>query len=174
MNIHAPGEAVRRREEILRIVRESSVASQEELLKLLRKCGFRVTQPTLSRDVRELGLAKTPSGYVVPEEISPLPAPVAFIPRDRREAKLDHLIASSVLSAHAAGNLVVIRTPVAAAQPVASALDGAQLDGVLGTIGGDDTIFVACATPADAAALARHVHQIAGLSPERPRRQTRV
>ena len=173
MNIHAPGEAVRRRDEILRIVRESSVASQEELLKLLRKSGFRVTQPTLSRDVRELGLAKTPAGYVVPEELA-LPAPIAFVPRDRREAKLDHLIASSVLSAQVAGNLVVLRTPVAAAQPVASALDGAQLDGVLGTIGGDDTIFVACATPADAIALARHVQQIAGLSPERPRRHTRV
>jgi transcriptional regulator of arginine metabolism len=174
MHIHAHGEAVRRRDEILRIVRENSVSSQEELLKLLRKSGFKVTQPTLSRDVRELGLAKTPAGYVIPEELSALPAPVAFIPRDRREAKLDQLIANSVLSAQAAGNLVVIRTPVAAAQPVASALDGAQLDGVLGTIGGDDTIFVACSTPADATALARHVHQIAGLSPERPRRHTRA
>jgi transcriptional regulator of arginine metabolism len=174
MNIHAPGEAVRRREEIHRIVRETSVASQDELLGLLRKRGFKVTQPTLSRDVRELGLAKTPAGYVIPEELSALPAPVAFVPRDRREARLDQLIANSVVSAKVAGNLVVIRTPVAAAQPVASALDGAQLDGVLGTIGGDDTIFVACATPADAAALARHVQQIAGLSPERPRRQTRA
>jgi len=174
MNIHAPGEAVRRREEILRIVRENSVPSQEELLGLLRTRGFKVTQPTLSRDVRELGLAKTPAGYVVPEEISPLPAPVAFIPRERREARLDHLLASSVLSAQAAGNLVVIRTPVAAAQPVASALDGAQLDGVLGTIGGDDTIFVALATPAHALALVRHVQSVAGLTPARPRRQTRA
>src|SRR3954454_1351501 len=174
MNIHAPGEAVRRREEILRIVRETSVASQDGLLKLLRKSGFRVTQPTLSRDVRELGLAKTPAGYFVPEEISPLPAPIAFVPRDRREARLDHLIASSVVSAQAAGNLVVLRTPVAAAQPVASALDGARLDGVLGTIGGDDTIFVACASAQDATAFARHVQQIAGLSPERPRRHTRA
>src|SRR5438874_1558389 len=111
MHIHAHGEAVRRRDEILRIVRENSVSSQEELLKLLRKSGFRVTQPTLSRDVRELGLAKTPAGYVIPEELSALPAPVAFIPRVRREAKLDQLIANSVLAAQAAGNLVVIRTP---------------------------------------------------------------
>jgi len=77
-----------------------------------------------------------------------------------------------VLSAQAAGNLVVIRTPVAAAQPVASALDAAQLDGVLGTIGGDDTIFVALASPDDAIALARHVQQVAGLTPaaRRPKR----
>src|SRR4051812_21573232 len=155
MNIHAPGEAVRRREEILRIVRETSVASQDGLLKLLRKSGFRVTQPTLSRDVRELGLAKTPAGYVVPEEISPLPAPIAFVPRDRREARLDHLIASSVVSAQAAGNLVVIRTPVAAAQPVASALDGARLVGGLRTIGGDGPVFLARAPPPDPAAVSR-------------------
>jgi len=163
MNIHSPGEAVRRRDEILRIVRETSVASQEELLKLLQKRGFKVTQPTLSRDVRELGLAKTPAGYVIPEELRALPAPVAFIPRDRREAKLDHLIASSVISAQAAGNLVIIRTPVAAAQPVASALDGAQLDGVLGTIGGDDTIFVAFRTPSAASAFSERVRRTIGI-----------
>jgi transcriptional regulator of arginine metabolism len=167
MNNHAPGEAVRRREEILRIVREISVQSQDALLGHLRKRGFRVTQPTLSRDVRELGLAKTPSGYVAPEELS-APAPVAmFIPRERREARLDHLIRDSVLSAVAAGNLVVIKTPAASAQPLASALDAASLEGVLGTVGGDDTIFVALTTPTTAASLARHVQQIAGLLPAR-------
>src|ERR1041385_4169220 len=87
MNIHSPGEAVRRRDEILRIVRETSVTSQEELLRLLQKRGFKVTQPTLSRDVRELGLAKTPAGYVIPEELTALPAPVAFIPRQQRGAE---------------------------------------------------------------------------------------
>ncbi len=172
MNIHAPGEAVRRREEILGIVRETSVSSQDALLGLLKKRGFRVTQPTLSRDIRELGLAKTPAGYMIPQELANTAAPIAFVPRDLRESRLDHLLASSVLSAQVAGNLVVIRTPVAAAQPVASALDAAQLDGVLGTIGGDDTIFVALASPDDAAALARHVQHVAGLTPasRRPKR----
>ncbi len=172
MNIHAPGEAVRRREEILGIVRDNSVSSQDELLGLLKKRGYRVTQPTLSRDIRELGLAKTPAGYVIPQELAQAATPVAFVPRDRRESRLDHLLASSVLSAQAAGNLVVLRTPVAAAQPVASALDAAQLDGVLGTIGGDDTIFVALASPDAAHALARHVQHVAGLTPasRRPKR----
>ena len=58
MNIHAHGDGLRRRDEILRIVGEQSVHSQDELLALLKKRGFRVTQPTLSRDLRELGVAK--------------------------------------------------------------------------------------------------------------------
>src|SRR5437764_1380456 len=64
MNIHAHGDGLRRRDEILRIVGEMSVHSQDELLALLKKRGFKVTQPTLSRDLRELGVAKSPNGYV--------------------------------------------------------------------------------------------------------------
>src|SRR6185436_6928445 len=118
MNIHSHGDAMRRREEILRIVRRTPVHSQDELLAELRGHGFRVTQPTLSRDLRELGLVKTPAG---------------------------------------------------AAQPLASAIDTTPLDDVLGTIGGDDTIFVAFRTPAAASAFARRIHDIAGLNPERRR-----
>ena len=62
-------------------------------------------------------------------------------------------------------NLVVIKTPPAGAQPLASAMDAAALDDVLGTVGGDDTIFVALRTPAAASAFARHLQNIAGISP---------
>jgi transcriptional regulator of arginine metabolism len=157
MNIHS------RREEILRIVRETAVASQDELLHLLRKRGFVVTQPTLSRDVRELGLAKTPNGYVLPgvTQIAP------YVAQERRDARLEQLIREFVSSCEAAGNLVVIKTPAASAQPVASAIDGAELHDVLGTVGGDDTIFIAFRHPSSAAAFARRVHTIAGLRPRR-------
>lgn len=154
---------MRRREEILRIVRESSVHSQDELLTELRTRGFTVTQPTLSRDLRELGLVKTPQGYVSPGTI----APVATFPREHR---FEHLVRDTVISADAAMNLVVIKTPVAAAQPLASAIDATPIDGALGTIGGDDTIFIAFRTPDAAAAFARRLHDIAGLRPEQPRR----
>ena len=168
MNIHAHGDAARRREEILRIVRATPVHSQDELLAELRGHGFQVTQPTLSRDLRELGLVKTPAGYVEPDAISM--APVAtFTPRESREHRLEQLIHDSVVFAEAAGNLVVIKTPVAAAQPLASAIDTTPLDDVLGTIGGDDTIFVALRTPAAAASFARRIHAIAGLTPEHRR-----
>jgi len=170
MNIHASGgDALRRRGTILDIVRQHSVHSQEELLTLLGKRGFRVTQPTLSRDLRELGLAKTPAGYVAPGEIG-LPAPTPIFARDRREERLNHLLRDFVLSAEAAGHLVVIRTPAASAQPVASALDGAALADVLGTVGGDDTIFVALKTAEAATTFARHVRQTANLGgARRPR-----
>jgi|SRR4051812_20574508 transcriptional regulator of arginine metabolism len=160
-----------RREEILKVIRESSVHSQEELLSLLKKRGFSVTQPTLSRDMKELGLAKTPSGYVAPADLATVTPIAAFVPRERREERLNQLLRDSVTSAEAAMNLVVIKTPPAAAQPVASALDAADLEGVVGTIGGDDTIFVALVSPEAAARLTKHIHQTAGIG---PRRRTRA
>lgn len=162
------GEATRRREEILRIVRESTVHSQDELLHTLRKRGFTVAQPTLSRDLRDLGLAKTPSGYMIPgENVAPT---LAFTPRENREHRLEQLIRDAVISAEAALNLVVIKTPTAAAQPVASAIDATPADDQLGTVAGDDTIFVAFRTASSAAAFARRLHTIAGLTPERRHR----
>jgi len=164
---------MRRREEILRIVRDTPVHSQDELLAQLGKRGVKVTQPTLSRDLRELGLVKTAGGYVAPSVVT-APSPVAtFVPRDVTVSRFEHLVRDFVVSAEAAGNLVVIKTPPAAAQPVASAIDTTRVDDdVLGTIGGDDTIFVAFRTPASASAFARRVQHIAGLTPQ-PRRASR-
>jgi transcriptional regulator of arginine metabolism len=164
MNIHASGDVLRRREEILSIVRQTAVHSQDELLDALRRRGFRVTQPTLSRDLRELGLIKTPNGYVSPESLAPLAPVAAFTPRESREHRFEQLVRDSVLSAEAAGNLVVVKTPVAAAQPVASAIDALQFEGAMGTIGGDDTIFIAFRTPAAANRFATRVQQLAGIS----------
>lgn len=156
---------MRRREEVLRIVRETTVHSQDDLLGLLKRRGFNVTQPTLSRDLRELGLAKTPSGYVIPGlTVAPAAAHGAA------EQRLEQLIRNTpVLFAEAAGNLLVIKTPPATAQPLASALDAADLEDALGTIGGDDTIFIAFRTPAAAEAFARHVQTVAGITPSRRR-----
>jgi transcriptional regulator of arginine metabolism len=165
MNIHSnAGEAMRRREAILTIVRETTVRSQDELLTALRERGFSLTQPTLSRDLRELGLVKTPNGYVSPETIAPV---ATFVPRESREHRLEQLVRDLVVSADAALNLVVIKTPVAEAQPLASAIDGAPIEGLLGTIGGDDTIFLAFRSADDAQSFVRRVHEIARLSPRR-------
>lgn len=164
MNIHSQAG---RREEILRIVRETSVHSQDELLAALRERGFSMTQPTLSRDLRELGLVKTPNGYVSPDAIAPLSTLATFVPRESREHRFEQLVRDLVVSADAAMNMVVIKTPVAEAQPLASAIDAAPLEDLLGTIGGDDTIFLAFRTPAAADAFARRVHEIAGLTASR-------
>jgi len=152
--------ALQRRDEIVRIVTGQPVHSQEELQAILRKRGFRVTQPTLSRDLRDLGLAKTPSGYVV--------ATTSFTPRASREAELEEMVEEFVLSVATSGTLVVVKTPPAAAQPVAHAIDEAGVDGVLGTIGGDDAIFVAMDSQISAHAFARRLSSV--LAPTRSRR----
>jgi transcriptional regulator of arginine metabolism len=168
MNIYS-GDATRRREEILRIVRETTVHSQDELMAALRTRGVTVTQPTLSRDLRELGLAKTPAGYMVPGDAPSRPA--QFVPRDVKHNRLEQLVRDSIIFAEVAGNLAVLKTPAAAAQPVASAIDSADVEDAVGTIGGDDTIFIAFSSTASAAAFVRRVQKIAGLE---PRRRTRA
>lgn len=161
MNIHA------RREEISRIVREQQIQSQDELLAVLRKRGFRVTQPTLSRDIRELGLAKTAGGYVAPADLATVTPIATFTSRELREERLEQLLREAIIFAEAAGNLVVLKTPAAAAQPVASALDATPPEDALGTVGGDDTIFVAFRHVSSASAFARRVQQIAELGGQR-------
>lgn len=139
-----PGPGLRRRSEILRLVQAGRVRSQEEIRQGLRRRGIAVAQPTLSRDLKALGLAKTPAGYVTP------PA-AGFVPAERRHQALERALGDFALSVRAAASLVVIRTPPAGAHPLARALDEADLDEVVGTIAGDDTVFVA--TPGATAAL---------------------
>src|SRR4051812_27050651 len=128
MNTSSHGSARRRREEIRRLLAESPVRSQEELQRRLRRRGIEVAQPTLSRDVRELGLAKSATGYALPGETAPAPAP------DAREVRVLRALAEYGLAVEVAASLVVLRTPPAAAHPLARALDEAQLDEVVGTI----------------------------------------
>ena len=152
LNDHQGG-ALRRRTEILRLVQGQPVRSQEELQALLRRRGFAVAQPTLSRDVRHLGLARTPTGYAVPADPSP------FVPGDQRADLLDQRLRLSALAVQAAGTLVVVRTPPAGANPIARAIDEAGLPDVAGTIAGDDTVFVATASTAAARRLLRRLRR---------------
>jgi transcriptional regulator of arginine metabolism len=152
VNIHPLASVLRRRDAIVRLVREESVRSQEELQRLLSSRGFSTTQPTLSRDVRELGLVKTPRGYALPG--APDPAADA----QRRLARLARVLADSLLSVRTAGTLVVLKTPPAGAHPLARALDEAGLPEAVGTIAGDDTIFVAAVDAAAARALATRLY----------------
>lgn len=166
MNTSA-GTGARRREEIRRLVRKAPVRSQEELQQLLAERGFAVAQPTLSRDLTLLGLAKTPNGYVDPVAAGG----ASFVPVESREERWTRHVAESVLSAAVASSLVVLRTPPAAAHAVALALDQAELPGVSGTIAGDDTIFVATPSPAAARRLAARVAAL--LAPARAVRPVR-
>jgi transcriptional regulator of arginine metabolism len=144
--------SLRRQEAIAGLVRTGHVRTQAELQRLLRHRGIVVAQPTLSRDLRELGLAKTPRGYVAPDATL-----FQFAPAGLREAKLDRVLRGSALSVRAAGTLVVVKTPAAGAHPVARALDEASLPDVAGTIAGDDTIFLATHSERAARLLARRL-----------------
>lgn len=144
LNINSIEPTRRRRAEIRRLAARGPIASQEALARLLRRRGWRVTQPTLSRDLRALGLVRTPAGYVLPGAAGPGPA----------RTDLARALAEFALSVTPAGSLVVIRTPPAGADPLARALDEAALGEVVGTIAGDDTVFVATPGPAAARRLA--------------------
>jgi len=142
-----------RREAIRRLIRGRRVSTQEDLRELLAHQGFGVTQGTLSRDLARLGARRAPAaqGGTVYE----LPAESAVPPPGLLEA-LDPL----VRGVRDNGALVVVHTTPGAAQAVALALDQARLPEVLGTIAGDDTVFVA---PVQAASASRLTRVLQGL-----------
>jgi transcriptional regulator of arginine metabolism len=157
-----------RRDEIVRIIRNGVVSSQEDLLSRLAKRGIRVAQPTLSRDLRDLGVVKTPEGYAIAETLTA----ALLAPRETREDKLDAAIGHLVLTATLSGTMVVLRTPPAQAQPVARAIDEADLPDVAGTLGGDDTVFVAMTSTSAAHAFERRVRALTSPAPSRRRTRT--
>jgi len=145
----------RRQAAILDVIDASAVSSQEDLRRRLKTRGFSVTQATLSRDLRDLGLVKgTADGaYHRPggEPVNPL----------RAAARLDHAVAEYLAGVDRALQLVVLRTGPAQAQPLASAVDVAAIPGVVGTIAGDDTVLMVCRDEAAASAVAHRFNAMA-------------
>jgi len=123
-----------RQRAILDALRSGPVANQEELQRALRKRGFRVGQATLSRDIRDMNLSKTAAGYALPQGEA---AGLALPPVKR-------LVREFVLDVRPAQNLLVVKTIIGSAQPVAAALDEQEWDEVVGTIAGDDAILIVC------------------------------
>ena len=111
---------------------QDAISSQEELRRRLYRRGHRVTQATLSRDIHELRLVKTPDGYKFPQG----EVPDAFLP------SIERLMREFVYEVKQAQNLVVVKTSAGSAQPVSAAIDAEEWEGVVGTLGGDDTILV--------------------------------
>lgn len=124
-----------RRQRILRLLERERPKSQAELQQRLATAGFEVNQATLSRDLRDLGVVKGKDGYELPQ------APLS--PQHAHQS-LWHAVHTWLVSAQAAQNLAVLRTPAGGAQPLGLALDRAELPGVLGSIAGDDTVLVVC------------------------------
>ena len=121
---------------LLRIVRERTPRTQEEVAELLAARGVEVSQVTLSRDLRELGVVKAPQGYREP----------GAAPRPPEETLL-RALREFVLAVDVAQNLVVLKTNPGGAAAVALALDRSGWGEIVGTVAGDDTIFAATASP---------------------------
>ena len=119
--------------QILRLVTAERIANQEELRRRLSTQRLRVTQATLSRDLQELKLVKTPEGYRQTAGLAEEAAPLAPLARALGEFLLD---------IRPAENLLVLKTPPSGAQPLAAAVDGAKFPEIAGTIAGDDTVLI--------------------------------
>jgi transcriptional regulator of arginine metabolism len=134
------------------IIGRTEVRSQAQLLALLAVEGHEVTQATLSRDLEELGAVKVRQGkalvYAVPGEGGDR-TPRAAADGEEVSARLRRLCEDVLVTAQASANLVVLRTPPGAANYLASAIDRANRDDVIGTLAGDDTVLLVTAGPSD-------------------------
>lgn len=137
-----------RQQAILELLKRGPVGNQEDLQRALRKRGFKVGQATLSRDVHELELVKTGDGYALPQGENAAGAALPPVSR---------LVREFVMGVQAAQNLLVVKTVVGSAQPVAAALDGEGWPEAVGTIAGDDTILIVCSNNKNAGELAVRV-----------------
>jgi transcriptional regulator of arginine metabolism len=121
-----------RRQVIARLLQEHNISRQSELVELLRAEGYPATQSSVSRDLKDLGAAKLKNGYSLPEAI------------DVRNAESMLTVTEFIRDVRAAGpNLLVVSTAIGAAQRVAVTLDRIAWPEIVGTVSGDDTIFIA-------------------------------
>ncbi len=138
---------------VLEALRQGPVASQEDLQRALRKRGFKVGQATLSRDIRDLNLSKTANGYNLPQGDN---ATGLALPPVQR------LVREFVLDVRPAQNLLVLKTIVGSAQPVAAAIDEQEWEEMVGTIAGDDTILIICPDKDAARKVAARIEEMLG------------
>ena len=136
----------RRQRALADLIRSGPLSSQDELVERLAAQGIGATQATVSRDLEQIGAVKVRRGgqlsYALADEVRGGPAP-----------RLAAVFRDWVRSVEPAANLVVLRAPPGSAHLVGVTLDDSELPEIVGTICGDDTIFIACRSPAEAAAL---------------------
>jgi len=144
-----------RQQALMELVRTQPLASQHEIQEHLSQLGYEATQSTISRDLEELGLVRIRDSeghlkYGWPNDTAALGA----------ASRLRTLLSEFLVSVASSGNLVVLKTTPGAANAVADVLDRASMEGVLGTIAGDDTVLVVAPSERDARTLARELAAI--------------
>jgi transcriptional regulator of arginine metabolism len=148
----------RRQQTISRLVAHHEIANQAQLVELLATEDINATQATVSRDLEDLGAMKVRSRagatmYAIPEL-----APDRLAPIDQLRRVMGEWVADITCS----GNLVIVRTPPGCAHVVASALDRSGLEGLLGTVAGDDTLLCVADESTTGATLATSLGELAG------------
>jgi transcriptional regulator of arginine metabolism len=143
-----------RQGQILKVLAGPPVGSQDELRRQLVHLGVRVTQATLSRDLRELRLVKTAEGYrplsaATAEETSSIPA-------------LARAVKEFLLDVRPAQNMLVLKTPPGGAQPIAAALDAERWKEVAGTLAGDDTVLIIAQSRTARAVVQKRIEEMLG------------
>jgi len=151
---------VQRQQSIARLISRTAVTSQPQLVELLANDGITATQATVSRDLEDLGAVKVrvPGGetvYAIPEY-----EPSRLAPHDQ----LRRVMGEWVAEVKRSGDIVILRTPPGCAHVVASALDRSGLDGILGTVAGDDTLLCVAEETMGGEVLATTLRELAGLS----------
>ena len=139
----------KRQEQIIEIIQNHEVETQEDLAGYLTEAGYAVTQATVSRDIRELSLEKVPGQKVRQKYAMRSTIPVAAEikhPAAQPANRYAALLQDGIVSMEQAGNLLVIKTAVGMAMAVAAALDAMEIEGIIGCIAGDDTIICAVKT----------------------------
>jgi len=148
-----------RQHQIVRLLADVAVTSQGQLVELLEGAGIEATQATVSRDLEDIGAIKVrvPGGalvYALPEHSNDQVAPPDHLRR---------VLSDWVAEVKHSHNLVVVRTPPGSAHVVASALDRSGLDGVLGTVAGDDSIMIVATEEVRGKDLAETIRTLAGI-----------
>ncbi len=143
-----------RHEAILALIEKEEIGTQEELMLKLNELGYKVTQATVSRDIKQLKLIKTP--------ISSGQYKYSGVNTDTEDfsGKYYSILAHSVTSVNYAGNMAVIKCYAGMAQAACAAVDNLNLDNVIGTLAGDDTIFLLCKDEACAAEFKMYIDGI--------------
>jgi transcriptional regulator of arginine metabolism len=140
-----------RHKAILDLLDDGPVESQDSMQQQLERKGFDVGQATLSRDIHELKLVKGPDGY---RRAGETPGAESVLP------SVMHLARQFVVEIRQAQNLLVVKTTVGSAQPVAAALDASHWPEVVGTIAGDDTVLVVSTDSKKAQALVKRIREL--------------
>ena len=151
---------VQRQQSIARLISRVPVTNQPQLVELLATDGITATQATVSRDLDDLGAVKVrvPGGdtvYAIPEY-----EPDRLAPQDQ----LRRVMGEWVAEVKRSGNIVILRTPPGCAHVVASALDRSAIEGVLGTVAGDDTLLCVADESVGGVAIEVALRELAGLS----------